>query len=211
MRNHGAKMDTTATDSACTTDASATERVIGLVRAIEETCAWALAPLADADRVARELVALADRRNLPPAALRMLAQSALGEPVRPAVVDRWLEEDPEVLELLGRVREVARQLEGASTRARAASRRAMELALSAPLLVKQASREIWQRGPSPGRDAALRRLEVAPTQIKARTETIRAELASLQVRAEGAKKRMLEGLRLRARTSLARTDRLAAV
>jgi hypothetical protein len=87
----------------------------------------------------------------------------------------------------------------------------MELALAAPQLVKQASREIWQRGPSPGRDAALRRLELAPTQIKARADSMRAELASLQVRAEGAKKRMLDGLRVRARTSLARTDRLAAV
>ena len=203
-------MDTDIANTSAT-PGSATERVIALVRAIEEACAWALAPLGDADGIAQELAALAERRQLPYAALRMLTQSALGEPVRPAVVDRWIEEDPEVQQLLARVRDVARQLEGASTRARSASRRAMELALSAPQLARVASREIWQRGPSPVRDETLRRLEVAPAQIKARAEAIRADLASLQVRADGARKRMIEGLRGRSRSNLVRTDRLAAV
>lgn len=203
-------MDSTGTDIAASSDASASLRVIGLVRAIEEAWAWAVAPLGEAERVAAELVALAERRDLPSAALRMLAQSALGEPVRPAVVDRWLEEDPEVLQLLARIREVARQLEGAGTRARAASRRAIELALTAPQLARKARQEIWAAGPSATRDEALRRLDEAPARIKARAESIRAELATLPMRAEGARQRIVDGLRVR-RRNLVRTDRLAAV
>jgi hypothetical protein len=188
---------------------SSSERVFSLLREIEGVHEWALAPLRDADRIAAELIALADRRALPPGALRMLTQAALGEPVRLAVVDRWIEEDPEVQQVLSRVREVGRALEGASTRARAASRRALALALDAPQLVRHATREVWQQGPSVTRDQLLRRLADAPGELKARSEAIRSELASLQIRADAARARILDGVRVRAPRR--RTDRLLAI
>ena len=182
----------------------------GLAIALDDALRWAAAPLSEADVVAAELGMLADRLQLPLGSLRALVRAALGDEDVLLPEDALVAEVPEVKSALARLRVVARDLDAVSLRARAASRRAIELALSAPQLVKQAAREVWQSGPSADRDATLRRLEQMPHDIKARAEVIRAEVALLPVRADGARRRILDALRVRNRRP-ARTDRLIAV
>jgi hypothetical protein len=189
---------------------SAADRADGLASALDEAWRWATAPLTDADVIAAEIVALADRLELPRGSLRALVRAALGDEDGLLPEDAVVGEMPEVKSALARLRAVARDLDAVSVRARAASRRAIELALAAPQLARQAAREVWQGGPSPERDAILRRLEQMPHDLKARAETIRAEVAMLPVRADGARRRILDALRARNRR-LARTDRLIAV
>jgi len=192
------------------TSPSAAALADGLAIALDEAWRWATAPLSEADIVAGELAMLADRLQLPLGSLRALVRSALGDEDGLLPEDARVAEVPEVASALARLRVVARDLDALSVRARAASRRAIELALSAPQLVRQAAREVWQGGPSPERDATLRRLEQMPHELKARAETIRAEVAMLPVRADRARRRILDALRVRNRR-LARTDRLIAV
>jgi hypothetical protein len=182
----------------------------GLAIALEEAWRWATAPLAEADVVAGELAMLADKLQLPLGSLRALVRATLGDEEGLMPEDALVAEVPEVKSALLRLRVVARDLDAVSLRARAASRRAIELALSAPQLVRQAAREVWQGGPSPDRDATLRRLEQMPHEIKARAEALRAEVAMLPVRADGARRRILDALRVRNRR-ISRTDRLIAV
>ncbi|HET6583547.1 MAG TPA: hypothetical protein VFG69_08865 [Nannocystaceae bacterium] len=199
----------TATPSASVLD-SAAVRADALALALDDAWRWATAPLADADVVAADLAALAERFELPLGSLRALVRATLGEESGLLPEDATVAEVPEVKAALARLRVVARDLDAVTVRARAASRRAIELALSAPQLVRAAAREVWQGGPSPERDATLRRLEQIPEELKARAERIRAEVVSLPLRADGARKRILEALRVRNRR-LARTDRLLAV
>lgn len=188
------------------------DRAWALSDALAQTWAWARAPLDEAEAVARELVELAERRDLPYAALRMLTQIALGEEARAAVVDRWLEQDPEVVGVLARVRQIGRDLDGMSARARTASRRAVELALEAPRVAKQAAAAVFALGPTAARDEILRGLERLPARLKCEADHVRAEAALAGARAETARRRIVEGLRARARAGgLQRTDRLAAV
>ncbi|MBX7082021.1 MAG: hypothetical protein K1X88_22635 [Nannocystaceae bacterium] len=187
-------------------------RALGLREALDEAWSWAIAPLEQADEVAARLVELARRRDLPYAGLRMLTQAALGDEVRAAAVDRWLESDPEVLALLAVVRHVGRDLEGVQARARAASRRAMAIALEAPALARQAAAAVWAQGPQPGRDATLQALEALPRELKAHADRVRAEASLAPQRADAARRRIVEGLRARARAAgLQRTDRLCPV
>ncbi len=187
-------------------------RALGLRAALDEAWSWACAPLEQADAIAQRLVELARRRDLPYAGLRMLTQAALGDEVRTAAVDRWLESDPEVLALLAAVRHVGRELDGVQARARAASRRAMAIALEAPGLARQAAAAVWAQGPQPGRDATLQALEALPRELKAQAERVRAEATLVPQRADAAKRRIVEGLRARARAAgLQRTDRLSTV
>lgn len=190
--------------------ASAAARADGLALALDEAWRWAIAPLSEADVIAAEIVALADRFELPMGSLRALVRAALGDEDGLLPEDAVIGEMPEVKSALARLRVVARDLDAVSVRARAASRRAIELALAAPQLARQAAREVWQGGPSPDRDAILRRLEQMPHDLKSRAEAIRAEVALLPVRADGARRRILEALRVRNRR-VARTDRLIAV
>ena len=182
----------------------------GLVLALDEAWRWATAPLSEADIIAVELGTLADRLQLPLGSLRALVRATLGDEDGLLPEDALVAEVPEVKSALARLRVVARDLDAVSLRARAASRRAIELALSAPQLVRIAAREVWQSGPSPHRDETLRRLEQMPHDIKARADALRAEVALLPVRADGARRRILDALRVRNRR-LARTDRLIAV
>jgi hypothetical protein len=182
----------------------------GLAIALDEAWRWATAPLSEADTVAAELAMLADKLQLPLGSMRALVRATLGDEHGLLPEDALVAEVPEVKRALARLRVVARDLDAVSLRARAASRRAIELALAAPQLVRQAAREVWQGGPSPDRDATLRRLELMPLEIKAKADTIRAEVAMLPVRADGARRRILDALRVRNRR-LARTDRLVAV
>jgi hypothetical protein len=182
----------------------------GLAIALDEAWRWATAPLSEADTVAAELATLADKLQLPLGSMRALVRATLGDEDGLLPEDALVAEVPEVKRALARLRVVARDLDAVSLRARAASRRAIELALAAPQLVRQAAREVWHAGPSPDRDATLRRLEQMPLEIKAKADTIRAEVAMLPVRADGARRRILDALRVRNRR-LARTDRLVAV
>lgn len=187
-------------------------RALGLERSIDDAWSWATAPIVEAGLVGRDLVLLAERRDLPLGGLRALTQLALGEPARPAVVDRWLEHDAEVVGALGRVGAVSRQLEGLPARARVAVRAVMALALAAPQLARLAAAEVWRRGPRPERDTLLRTLEGLPLAAKQRAEEVRAEATMAESLALRAKEAILAGLRLRARPgALIRTARLTAV
>lgn len=190
---------------------SAAQRALQLAGALDEAWKWATAPLFDADAIATELAALADRRELPIGSLRALVRSALGEDAEVMPEDTVVAELPEVRTMLARVRVVARDLDALSLRARATSRRAIDIALRAPELARLAAREVWQGGPTPERDDALRRLERMPHELKTRAEAIRADVVSLPIRADRARRRLLEALRVRGRARIVRTDRLAAV
>jgi hypothetical protein len=186
-------------------------RAFGVERSIEEAWRWAIEPVVEARELGPELVELATRRALPMGGLRALTQLALGEPARPAVVDRWLERDAEVVALLGRVGAVSRRLEGLASRTRVATRSAMGLALSAPRLARLAAAAVWQRGPAPDRDAVLRALEGIPLAAKRRADEIRAEAVLAGPWAQRAREGILAALRVQARAALVRTDRLVAV
>lgn len=186
-------------------------RALGVEHSIEEAWRWAIEPVVEARALGPELADLAARRALPLGGLRALTQLALGEPARPAVVDRWLEGDAEVVALLGRVGAVSRRLEGLASRTRVATRNAMGLALAAPRLARLAAATVWQRGPAPDRDAVLRALEGMPLAAKRRADEIRAEAVLAGPWAQRAREGILAALRLQARTALVRTDRLVAV
>jgi hypothetical protein len=186
-------------------------RALGVERSIEEAWRWAIEPVVEARVLGPELAELAVRRSLPLGGLRALTQLALGEPARPAVVDRWLEGDAEVVALLGRVGAVSRRLEGLASRTRVATRNAMGLALAAPRLARLAAAAVWQRGPAPDRDAVLRALEGMPLAAKRRADEIRAEAVLAGPWAQRAREGILAALRLQARTALVRTDRLVPV
>lgn len=186
-------------------------QALGVERDIEAAWRWAIEPVVEARALGAELAALASRRSLPLGGLRALTQLALGEPSRPAVVDRWLERDTEVVEVLGRVGAVSRRLDGLASRTRVATRNAMGLALAAPRLARVAAAAVWQRGPAPDRDAVLRALEDMPLAAKRRADEIRAEAMLAGPWAQRAREGILAALRLQARTALVRTDRLVAV
>jgi len=190
---------------------SASERALQLVGALDEAWRWATGPLFDADTLASDLAALADRRELPIGSLRALVRTALGEDAEVMPEDARVAEMPEVRAVLARLRVVARDLDALTLRARATSRRAIDIALRAPELARVAAREVWQGGPSPERDDTLRRLERMPHELKARAEAIRADVVGLPLRADRARRSLLEALRVRGRARIVRTDRLAAV
>jgi hypothetical protein len=208
-RMHAAMRTVGTATSDSTSNAS--ERALQLVGALDEAWRWATAPLYDADALVDDLAALADRRELPIGSLRALVRTALGEDAEVMPEDVRVAELPEVRAMLGRLRAVARDLDALSLRARATSRRAIDIALRAPELARAAAREVWQGGPSPERDDTLRRLERMPHELKARAEAIRADVVGLPLRADRARRRLLEALRVRGRARIARTDRLAAI
>jgi len=189
----------------------AIDRAFAVEGTIEAAWKWATRPIGDAEELATELATLALRRDLPYGGLRALTQVALGVPERPAVVDRWLEEDPEVTSVLGRVRKVSAQLDGLPSRARIAVREAMALALTAPTLARAAIVELWDRGPSPERDPMLRTLERLPHMAKARAQRIREEASIANALAERARETILAGVRPRGRATHVPTQRLRVV
>jgi len=179
--------------SAAASDALA--RALGVTRAIDDTWAWATAPLTEAAALGRALAQLVEQRDLPLGGMRAMTQRALGEPARPSVVDRWLEQDVEVTALLRRVTAVSRALEGLHSRTRVAMRTAMVLALGAPALVRLAAAEVWRGGPAPDRDAVLRALEAVPIAAKRRAEALRAESGMAATSAQRATDAILDALR----------------
>jgi hypothetical protein len=189
----------------------AVDRAFAVEGTIEAAWRWATRPIDEAQELATELAGLAARRDLPYGGLRALTQVALGVPERPAVVDRWLEDDPEVTSVLGRVRKVSAQLDGLPSRARIAVREAMALALKAPTFARAAIVELWGRGPSPDRDPMMRTLERLPHLAKARAQRIREEASIASALAERAREQILEGVRPRGRATHVTTQRLHVV
>ena len=189
----------------------AIDRALAVDGKIEAAWRWATKPIDEAQELATELAGLAVRRDLPYGGLRALTQVALGVTERPSVVDRWLENDPEVTCVLDRVRKVSAQLEGLPSRARIAVREAMALALEAPTFARAAIVELWRRGPSPERDPMMRTLERLPHMAKARAQRIREEASIATALAERARETILASVRPRGRMTRETTLRLEVV